>query len=215
MSQNSNLLIPNSRRAYRAWRVDSTCKLLCLTRPAAWPDSVLIAKCDTNSLQGYTLHKSPDEKCSCGIYAKYRLADLWSEIDTRVPSVLGAVDISGKTFEHTRGVRAERATIRGLWISPFVDYDIRGYLRYNLEKHYGVPVFKSDEELLDAYPPDTDIPKSSDRRIHERQFIIGTNWGSATVVSSGSSGISNPYTIASSTTSTQAMAQILKMIDPQ
>jgi hypothetical protein len=130
-------------------------------------------------------HIAPVNGCSCGIYAKYRLEDIGtSDTGSSREVIFGAIDVYGNVIEGDEGVRAQKATIRGLWSSPFLGpTTLRGDIERRISDHYKIPFFRSDYELLEAFPPDKDIPLPP--KIRERDWSLARSGGQTVVLGSG------------------------------
>lgn len=93
--------------AWRAWRLEADDQgplLRSLSWEVAWPGPVLVAD------------QAPDQGNERGVYAVRDRHSHWC----RGPRarVLGLVGLSGRVLEHERGYRAERATVRALFLLP-------------------------------------------------------------------------------------------------
>lgn len=126
-------------------------------------------------------HRSPDDTCTCGFYA------YWST-NPQIPfmptpnelSVLGVIEGYGRCLIGEKGLRCEKARIRGVWLGNVpsfqiiqsVDYSttlVESPYRYDVAlqrsarqrfERNGIPVHSSKAELFAAHPLTTDyLPK--------------------------------------------------------
>lgn len=126
-------------------------------------------------------HRSPDTTCQCGFYA------FWST-DAAMPflgangelPVLGVIEGYGRCLMGEKGLRCEKARIRGVWLSNLPNFQIisasdgpmmvaarpSGYaadfqrLARRLFERDGIPVYSSKAEMFAAHPLTTDyLPK--------------------------------------------------------
>ena len=139
----SELIIPDSiepiigRRAWGLARNDGRIRL-CSARGTVWPeDEALEAACPQ-------AHTSPDEDCTCGIYALNE-SQPWPYYDFTGPgyAVWGEVLLWGKVVEGGKGYRAQYAYAKRLYLAH-KDYRYVVPLR---ESYKGVPVM-----LRNPYP---------------------------------------------------------------
>ena len=118
---------------WRAWRV-MKCRdhylLGSLFNNVAWyPATPLHAQCFP-TIRG-SLHRSPGEKCRCGIYAARHEAIEWAAIAQRgfKSLVVGRVFLWGEVIEAERGWRAAHAYPERIFVprirEPFRDADFR------------------------------------------------------------------------------------------
>ncbi len=128
-----------------------------------WQGGTCEAKCFRNSMQyGFVSditnprHKSPDEGCTCGIYATVTLQSLQEQYmaATKLVTVIAA---EGKTIIGDRGMRTSAARIVAYW-SPS-----RRIRKVCKKQCVGAKHFKDLDEMLVAYnlPRDNPPPPST------------------------------------------------------
>lgn len=108
----------------------------------------------------------PDRGC-CGFYAKYR--PQWNQIPRSV-AVPGVIEAKGRIILGTKGFRAQQARIVAL-IKPETPYENNSIFA---AEAYGVPLFNTVEEALEAFPPhDVEelVPELKEERERREQFI--------------------------------------------
>jgi hypothetical protein len=143
---------------WRVWRV-MKCRdhylLGSLFNNVAWfPATPLHAQCFQRIRS--SLHRSPGEKCHCGIYAARPEAIEWASVAQRglKPLVVGRVYLWGEVIEAERGWRAARAYPERIFVprirEPFEDADFR--IVDGLAA-FGVPVEKVHVESKSALLP--------------------------------------------------------------
>lgn len=94
-------------------------------------------------------------ECKCGFYAYYDGSnDYYDEA-----RVTGVVEGYGETLIGTRGFRAMKARIVGLYLDP---EDERGKFARVRLNYPDVPVFDTFAELTAAFPPDTSLVPTPD-----------------------------------------------------
>jgi len=112
LQQHREMWSPFPALGFRMWTVDSDgfhgVKL-------TWSTPTMEARCLTTGERDGVPHT--DGSCRyppCGIYATKTVEYLLSDGLPKGPVAVGLVEMSGKVVEHTRGYRAQRATIRAL-----------------------------------------------------------------------------------------------------
>lgn len=81
-------------------------------------ENMYTASCNASSSRT-SAHKSPDVKCQCGFYASYDPdTDFYAYVTD--PRVFAATEAFGHVVMATKGVRAEKMRIKGMWIQPKV-----------------------------------------------------------------------------------------------
>ncbi len=110
----------------------------------AWADGAVEANC----ARGRD-HVAPDEDCRCGVYAFASVADITRQYG-QGQRVLAVVACHGKIIAGTKGLRAQRARIVALWLSP----QLSRTLRDKVVAHYPhLPLFSSRSAMLAEFPP--------------------------------------------------------------
>jgi hypothetical protein len=112
----------------------------------AWVDGTNTARCRVTPDDPD--HGAPDPECTCGFYAyaSARAADEYPH----ARHVLAVVACWGRVIAGSRGVRAEKARIEAIWMSPKVPE----YLRRAVTARYPSAVVESDvDQLLADHPP--------------------------------------------------------------
>lgn len=132
-------LVVGEVRGYRAWRLSSSGQLGSLAGDHLWLSATDEATCLMWQTEHLRMdHPAPFTGCTCGLYAYYR--------PTTVPpvkgQVFGVVSVAGRVILATRGMKAERMTIRAL----VTDCPALG-------EQYGVPIYPSRKALLSDFPP--------------------------------------------------------------
>jgi hypothetical protein len=163
---------------WRGWNWNPQIRKLCSLNGEPWePGEELHARCTVHG----SGHKAPDPQCNCGIFSMKHPALLSGHVHSRNKhTVIGTIKVWGDVIVGSKGYRGEYAMIDALYV-PCSDaeltnltmmkfmYDIDGdknptYLRSlmaeELEKIYGVTVFKHDPEKELALPDDweTELP---------------------------------------------------------
>lgn len=171
-------LVPGALRGYRTWRVGiNDDSLWACNFETAWTPGVQVAECMYLRGQAPDVYKrhpigeaSPLATCSCGFYAVHEPGNR----DNR-GGVLGSIKAYGKVVIGTIGFRAAKVEIEGLCLPPMsrhergspgcgVPHCVDCYpTDYPTEKSfntlkvigrlYGVPVFRTPDELMEAFPP--------------------------------------------------------------
>lgn len=112
---------------FRRFLIDDDAWLAATNVGGIWKPGLNVAKCraDRRLPAGfYSLsirreepppfdHKAPHERCSCGLYAKHKVAEV---PDANGPSVIAAVVAEGRLATHPAGFRAEKARVVALGI---------------------------------------------------------------------------------------------------
>lgn len=133
-------------RAVRSFRVGPDGTLYPLFSDQAWVDGTNTARCRVTPDDPD--HGAPDPECTCGFYAyaSARAADEYPH----ARHVLAVVACWGRVIAGSRGVRAEKARIEAIWMSPKVPE----YLRRAVTARYPSAVVESDvDQLLADHPP--------------------------------------------------------------
>ena len=133
-------------RAVRSFRVGPDGTLYPLFSDQAWVDGTNTARCRVTPDDPD--HGAPDPECTCGFYAyaSARAADEYPH----ARHVLAVVACWGRVIAGSRGVRAEKARIEAIWMSPKVPE----YLRHAVTARYPSAVVESDvDQLLADHPP--------------------------------------------------------------
>jgi hypothetical protein len=160
-------LVPGALRGYRSWRLDRDWEH---PGPAYNVDSNSLRACNWNHVwtpgvnpatcylgyyskqhPGGRGHKTPVKGCSCGIYAVH-------EPTGRIDGsgyIGGSIKAYGKILLGTDGFRASTAEIEALApINPSAQlFPIGLSWLQEIGDRYQVPVFKSMDELTEAFPP--------------------------------------------------------------
>jgi hypothetical protein len=133
-------------RAVRSFRVGPDGTLYPLFSDQAWVDGTNTARCRVTPDDPD--HGAPDPECTCGFYAyaSARAADEYPH----ARHVLAVVACWGRVIAGSRGIRAEKARIEAIWMSPKVPE----YLRRAVTARYSSAVVESDvDQLLADHPP--------------------------------------------------------------
>ena len=103
-------------RAVRSFRVGPDGALYPLFSDQAWVDGTNTARCRVSPDDPD--HGAPDPECTCGFYAyaSARAADEYPH----ARHVLAVVACWGRVIAGSRGIRAEKARIEAIWMSPKV-----------------------------------------------------------------------------------------------
>lgn len=91
----------------------------------------------------------PDRQC-CGFYAKYQ--PRFNQVTPSV-GVPGIIEAKGRIILGTTGFRAQQARIVALIRSGYPTVDPTRDNSIKAAEAYGVPLFKTLEEALEAFPP--------------------------------------------------------------
>lgn len=164
-------LVPGSLRGYRAWALDMKGGLHACNWPSfVWQPGRNEANCqdsyrrpgcgcDLCSAQRMGgLHVAPMQPCQCGFYARHRPG----QYDTR-GEIGGVIKAYGKVILAETGFRAQYAEIEALFMHSQIaawpggmywpgDLHWAGTAAMLNEK-YQVPVFESEEAMLEDFPP--------------------------------------------------------------
>jgi hypothetical protein len=109
----------------------------------AWADGSVEATC----ARGRD-HVAPDEDCRCGVYAFGSVADITRQYG-QGQRILAVVACHGKIIAGTKGLRAQRAHIVALWLSP----RLSPTLRAKVVAHYPrLPLFSNTTAMLAEFP---------------------------------------------------------------
>jgi hypothetical protein len=130
--------------AYRSWIATSEGHLLPL-RGATPKDTWRVDGADAQCLAfdpGHVLppHRSPDVRCTCGLYALKERA-FWARFpytSTDLLIVAGVIRLSGRVIEGDYGYRAAHAEVAGVFFHPY-DVQLQA-IAVNAAKRYGVPL---------------------------------------------------------------------------
>lgn len=109
----SELLILESVRGYKQWSWNKERKLVSMFT-ADWSNGSHTSVCSRYELdkdKSSARHRSPDNGCTCGIYAHYLPLESYEKVRN---SVFGVVEASGKILMGTKGFRAEKAKVVAL-----------------------------------------------------------------------------------------------------
>lgn len=166
-------LVPGALRGYRSWRVLDD-ELTACNFPLKWPVGVMESRHVSfgSYLAGFRIvgcKASPQKDHSCGIYANhepgYEDSRGW---------IVGSIKAYGRTIVGTRGFRAGKAEVEALTLNPDAlnkaHWSIRNFegkvvlsdplqveqmwdTVHRLGWNYQVPVFRSTEALVEAFPP--------------------------------------------------------------
>jgi hypothetical protein len=158
-------LVPGALRGYRSWRVLGDELVACNT-PVAWPVGVMESEhVGYPRFDEVVVHSgckgNPQKDHSCGIYAAHKLGG-----EDNRGWILGSIKAYGKTIVGTRGFRAGKAEIEALtlsesWISRYLLFGdaheptiLELWDRVDkMGEKYQVPVFRSAQALVEAFPP--------------------------------------------------------------
>ena len=133
-------------RAVRSFRVGPDGTLYPLFSDQAWVDGANTARCRVTPDDPD--HGAPDPECTCGFYAyaSARAADEYPH----ARHVLAVIACWGRVIAGSRGIRAEKARIEAIWMSPKVPE----YLRRAVTARYPTAVVEPDvDQLLVDHPP--------------------------------------------------------------
>lgn len=105
----------------------------------------------------------PRADCECGFYAYWATPSRTGHTSFRSAlAVAGVIDGYGRTLIGDLGFRCGKARILGLHLSGNWPPPERDTVAAGLTRVYGVPVYPTMEELLDAYPATSDYqPKAA------------------------------------------------------
>lgn len=146
-------LVPGALRGYRSWRNGHDGNLLAVNFKNYWVRGVNVATClagggacpgplSCNMCAGGSGHVSPMADCTCGFYAAHQIGG----VDHR-GSVVGSIKAYGKVLVGPKGFKAQKAEIEALVFGGTV------FTRTVMSEMWGVPIFSSTSELLEAFPP--------------------------------------------------------------
>ena len=175
-------------RAVRSFRVGPDGTLYPLFSDQAWVDGTNTARCRVTPDDPD--HAAPDPECTCGFYAyaSARAADEYPH----ARHVLAVVACWGRVIAGSRGVRAEKARIEAVWMSPKVPE----YLRHAVTARYPSAVVESDvDRLLEEHPPselscyDPQPPREPPARRVATRVAVGSLCSAAYCRSSGSAAL--------------------------
>lgn len=159
-------------RGYRVWYLTGGLNLMSTGQNHYWfSGREETARC----MSGGYLHGGgiapkiiPSMRCMCGLYSVTHPDHLPLAIGTSFP-VVGVVESWGSIIEHERNgvMRAEYARIVALACLDRYHYGSGRPLRrtaQHLASKYGVPFYKNQQALLDAYPAGEDTVNDERRR---------------------------------------------------
>lgn len=109
----NELLILESVRGFKQWTWNKDRKLVSMF-PADWSNGSLTSECSRYELdkdKSSAIHRSPDQNCTCGVYAHYLPLESYEK---KRNSIFGVVEASGKILMGTKGFRAEKARVVAL-----------------------------------------------------------------------------------------------------
>lgn len=109
-----------------------------------WADGENVATCTRGGR-----HDTPDEGCACGFYAYGDPAWIDPDLYGWFRHVVGVVECYGKIIAGEKGVRAGKARIVAVWLSPEVPLLISDKARM---RYPGVEFFSDRDEMERAYP---------------------------------------------------------------
>jgi hypothetical protein len=138
--------------ALRTFKVDYRLRQLrsVSINGAYWEDGKCVAKCmHYTSGRTYRSHKSPDERCNCGIYGTLDFASLAGQWGAYSSSLVTVIAAEGKTIIGDTGLKTEAARVVAYW-SPYP-----GIRKICRNQCVDAVRYKKLSELLDAYnfPP--------------------------------------------------------------
>ncbi len=153
----TELLILDSVIGFRQWKWSKN-KLLSM-KQTEWERTV-VSECKKyfDMSDQKDIHASPDENCTCGIYAHYLPLESYQHYDNHV---FGVVEGSGKLLMGTRGFRAEKAKIvalaglgsHGEWFNvekPAFPEETKSLVDFCTS--IGVPYFSDVEKMIHEFP---------------------------------------------------------------
>jgi hypothetical protein len=154
-------LLPGTLRGYRAfntWGFFDDFVLQSMSSPYRWVPGIQSAVCDAGCVYAgghppldVEAHTAPHSHCTCGFYAAYKTVPR----EYRNAAMYGVVKSSGRIIlGDRRGFRAEKAEIEALCLSPHFPSTGRLELGYKLSDYYQVPIFATEDELMEHFPPD-------------------------------------------------------------
>jgi hypothetical protein len=158
----NELLILDTVRGFKQWSWNTERKLVSMF-PADWSNGSIVSECSRSELnkdKSSATHKSPDQDCSCGVYAHYLPLESYEK---QKHSIFGVVEASGKILMGTKGFRAEKARVvalagygacnqwfentektRGVYPEDVVDFCTS----------IGVPYFPTVRQMVYEFPQD-------------------------------------------------------------
>lgn len=149
---------PGELLGYRYWDLMTDGVLQSLSFYQDW-ETCLEATC------GDGHHPAPNEGCGCGIYAWYTPGDAGAGtchewVVNQSSYVFGVIAASGKIVPGTKGFRAERARILGLFEKPDATcgYDFEPVDWDHYKARYPDVKFASSVEELTSWFPPQDVP---------------------------------------------------------
>src|SRR5882757_73558 len=93
-------------------------------------------------------HVAPDENCRCGVYAFGSVAEITRQYG-QGQRVLAVVACHGKIIAGTKGLRAQRAKVVALWLSPRLAPALRSKV---VAQYRQIPLFSSKTAMLAEFP---------------------------------------------------------------
>jgi hypothetical protein len=136
-------------RAVRSFRIGADGMLYPLFSDQPWVDGANTARCRVTPDD--VDHQVPDPECTCGFYAyaSARAADEYPH----ARHVLAVVACWGGVIAGSRGVRAQKARIEAIWMSPKVP----DYLRAAVARRYPSVAVEPDADALLAHHPPSEL----------------------------------------------------------
>jgi hypothetical protein len=145
-------LVPGELRGFRRWKgVDENGGLKSTGVDYTWESGqVQTARCFAGVYSMYPPHDSsetPKNGCQCGFYGWYNPADSRIPLAGVEGAVFGVVKATGRVILGSHGFRAEHVEIVAVCTTNRV-------YKERLLKHTNYQVFDTEQELLEAYPPE-------------------------------------------------------------
>ncbi|HEY3717763.1 MAG TPA: hypothetical protein VGL39_24830 [Jatrophihabitantaceae bacterium] len=144
-------------RLVRTFRVGADGGLYPVNSATAWHDGWNTARCG----RGHN-HDVPDPNCRCGFYAYAHPSYVLAQAPAR--QLVAVVAVHGALETGTRGARAARARIEGLWLGPRVTEELAARVQ---ARYPAVRTYRDRAAMFAALPLDT-LPGFRAPRISER-----------------------------------------------
>jgi hypothetical protein len=144
-----------------------------------WKNGICVAVCDKPRLAPYLYeqgkllpkHTSPDEGCTCGVYASLTLEHLYEQYPPYVENMVAVIAAEGQTIIGSKGFRTEVARVVAYW-SP-----VSGFQKIAARDFPDAQGYPQLTDMLNAYGWDSSLADNSMvAKQREQSKLVGVLW---------------------------------------
>ena len=138
-------------RAVRTFRIGPQGRLYSLLTDTAWSHGTTTARCQPPPPERPGLHTAPSPNCTCGLYC-YASDRVAAAEHPNSRHIVAVVTCWGRIIAGPHGIRAERARIEALWLSPKLPPNLVAQV---VSRYPAVSTYERRSKMFAAHPPTT------------------------------------------------------------